>query len=36
MKTVDVPFNISNVDGVARAPTIWPLFFEGRVRCVTQ
>lgn len=30
-RTVDAPFNASNVDGVLRAPTIWPQFMQGQV-----
>lgn len=31
MATTNVPFNASNVDGVARAPTNWPQFLQSGV-----
>ncbi len=31
MNTTNIPFNASNVDGVLRAPTIWPQFLQGQV-----
>ncbi|KAJ3539023.1 hypothetical protein NM688_g6428 [Phlebia brevispora] len=30
MNTTDVPYNTTNVDGVARAPTVWPNFMQGQ------
>ncbi|KAJ3557496.1 hypothetical protein NM688_g1439 [Phlebia brevispora] len=30
MNTTDVPYNATNVDGVLRAPSIWPLFMQGQ------
>lgn len=31
MDTTNVPFNASNVDGVLRAPMVWPQFLQGQV-----
>ncbi|KAJ3555355.1 hypothetical protein NM688_g2626 [Phlebia brevispora] len=30
MNTTDVPYNATNVDGIVRAPTVWPLFMQGQ------
>ncbi|KAJ3539402.1 hypothetical protein NM688_g6366 [Phlebia brevispora] len=30
MNTTDVPYNAADVDGVVRAPTVWPLFMQGQ------
>ncbi|KAJ3538099.1 hypothetical protein NM688_g6567 [Phlebia brevispora] len=30
MNTTDVPFNATNVDGVIRAPTVWPRFMQAQ------